>query len=218
MTIKKAVRLLAIGLILGAMFAVSSQAATITFTAATDRPTSYGGGYYGGGEFNALVSGGTIFQTFCLEMNEGLSFGTPYAFNVGMEAVNGGVAGGSPDPISSQTAYLYTNFFHDTLAGYTSASDQQIALQYAIWYFEEAVDLAAATAAGAEPYITLANANADGFYDVQVINPYVAVAGAPDIQKQSVLFVERVPEAGALLLFGSGLIGLIGYRRTRRMK
>lgn len=29
---------------------------------------------------------------------------------------------------------------------------------------------------------------------------------------------QRVPEAGALLLFGSGLIGLVGYRRVRRMQ
>jgi len=28
----------------------------------------------------------------------------------------------------------------------------------------------------------------------------------------------RVPEAGALLMFGSGLIGLVGYRRMRRMQ
>jgi len=26
------------------------------------------------------------------------------------------------------------------------------------------------------------------------------------------------PEAGALLLFGTGLIGLVGYRRVRRMQ
>jgi hypothetical protein len=29
---------------------------------------------------------------------------------------------------------------------------------------------------------------------------------------------QRVPEAGALLLFGSGLFGLVSYRRVRRMK
>jgi hypothetical protein len=28
----------------------------------------------------------------------------------------------------------------------------------------------------------------------------------------------RVPEAGALVMFGSGLIGLVGYRRMRRMQ
>lgn len=30
--------------------------------------------------------------------------------------------------------------------------------------------------------------------------------------------VAAVPEAGALMLFGTGLIGLVGYRRVRRMK
>jgi len=30
--------------------------------------------------------------------------------------------------------------------------------------------------------------------------------------------IQRVPEAGAMLLFGSGLLGLVGYRRARRMK
>lgn len=30
--------------------------------------------------------------------------------------------------------------------------------------------------------------------------------------------ITRVPEAGALVMFGSGLIGLIGYRRMRRMQ
>ena len=30
--------------------------------------------------------------------------------------------------------------------------------------------------------------------------------------------IASVPEAGALLLFGTGLIGLVGYRRVRRMQ
>lgn len=30
--------------------------------------------------------------------------------------------------------------------------------------------------------------------------------------------IQRVPEAGAMLLFGSGLLGLVGYRRVRRMQ
>lgn len=215
MTVKKAVRLLAIGLILGAMFAVSSQAATITFTPATDRPTTFAGGNYGGGEFNALISGGTMFQTFCLEKNESLTFGVPYAFTFGVEPVSG-----TPETITTQTAYLFTNFSHGTLGGYTSAPDQQIALQYAIWFLEGEVTSTAAHDAGADPYIALANANANGsFYDVGVIDPYVAIPGSTDvIDKQDVLFIERVPEAGALLLFGSGLIGLIGYRRARRME
>lgn len=213
MTIKKAVRLVAIGLILGAMFAVSSYAATITFSSAAGRPTTYGGGSYGGGEFNASIDGGTAWQTFCLEINESLSFGTAYNFNVGMAAVNGGVAGGSPDPISTQTAYLFSNFYHDTLSGYSSLPSQQIALQYAIWYFEEAVTLAAANAAGAGTWIALATAADGSFYDVQVINPY-----SGQEQRQSVLSIQNVPEAGALILFASGFVGLIGYRRTRRME
>ena len=212
MPAKKIIGVLAFGLILGAMLAVSTQAATISFSAATGRPTTFGGGSYGGGEFNASIDGGSVWQTFCLEINESLAFGTAYNFNVGVAAVNGGIAGGSPDPISSETAYLFSNFSSGTLAGYTSAPDQQIALQYAIWFFEEAVSLESANAAGADTWIKLAEAEAveGSLYNVRVINPY-----AGEIQKQSVL---SVPEAGALILFASGFFGLIGYRRMRRME
>ena len=213
MTARKIIGVLGFAVMLGAMLVVSSQAATISFSGAAGRPTTFGGGFYGGGEFNASIDGGTAWQTFCLEINESLSFGTPYNYNVSMAAVNGGVAGGSPDPISTQTAYLFSNFYHDTLSGYSSQPSQQIALQYAIWYFEEAVTLAAANAAGAGTWIALASAADGSFYDVQVINPY-----SGQDQRQSVLSIQNVPEAGALILFASGFVGLIGYRRTRRME
>lgn len=204
MSAKKKVGMLAIGVILSAMFAVSSHATTITF--------SHAAGYPGGaGEFNAVLSNGhPLFQTFCLERNEFITMGTPYDFNISMAAVNGGFGGGSPDHISSQTAYLFTNFFHGTLGDYSHSGADQKALQYAFWYLEEEVSYADAFGFGAKKWIDLANANANGtYYDVTVINPYEGRT-----QKQSVLFV---PEAGAMILFGSGLMGLIGYRRTRRM-
>ena len=67
-------------------------------------------GSLGGGAFSVAGLGsasGTNFLTFCLEINEFISYNTPYYANIASGAVNGGAGGGNPDQLDSKTAYLY---------------------------------------------------------------------------------------------------------------
>jgi hypothetical protein len=91
---------------------------------------------------------GNVFQTFCLEANENISSGVEYEFEVDTGAVGGGYSGGNPDPLSSQTAYLFHQFLAGDLSNYdyTLGSDRRssaTALQLAIWHFEGELGTAA---------------------------------------------------------------------------
>ncbi len=199
-------------------------------------------GYYSGngGEFTAIgtpyvgaydssatatiPSGATGFQTFCLELNESLSFGTLYDYP-GLEnaAVQGGLGGGSPDEISWGTAWLYSQFAAGSLAGYdytpgASRSSSAGLLQQAIWWLEHEVSLgnpggnafiAAAIAQFGSEDDARASAVA-GAYGVHVINPVNNQAA----DRQSVLVVVRVADGGlTLFLLGSGVMTCVALRR-----
>ena len=107
-----------------------------------------------GGEFNAVSSdfnpiamgyaasttynGG--FETFCIEYSEHFTPGSTYYYGISQGAMNGGVSGGNPDPISRGTAWLYLQFatghLQDTIRldnSNASAAD----LQAAIWFLED---------------------------------------------------------------------------------
>ena len=53
-----------------------------------------------------------------MEENEYFTPGSTYYYGISQNAVNGGVSGGHPDPISKGTAWLYLNFAQGTLTGY----------------------------------------------------------------------------------------------------
>lgn len=140
---------LVVVLLVGMGVASSAGAATITLS------NSYGG--TNGGEFIATHSGlffspvnlsllpAAPFETFCVEISEHVSFGTTYYADVSSHALNGGLGGGNPDPLSPLTAYLYGRFATGALAGYTygvgdggiARSASADALQHVIWYIEE---------------------------------------------------------------------------------
>lgn len=73
-------------------------------------------------------------------------------------------------------------------------------------------------------YLMAKFGNQDAFYFLNgqtgtltdLVSPFPAKGGG--LSHLTLFNPTQVPEAGALLLFGTGLIGLVGYRRARRMQ
>ena len=194
------------------------------------------GGLNGGGEFSMTsVSGPSLFgnfQSFCIELNESLAPGTTYTFDINTEAINGGVAGGNPDPLDARTAALYEAFWTGTLANYDFDNDgdgglansltrQQsgAALQAAIWELEQERTIENTTSDQdtrdlANYYVDVLSGQlaAQGVGSrVRVLNMYRADNGAAS---QDILVLIPLPQAGALAAMG--LAGLAVRRRSRR--
>lgn len=180
-----------------------------------------------GGEFLLNFSNGnSSFYTFCIERTETISPQPLIVGSIGPAAIHGGLQGGDPDPISEQTAWLYSQFHAGSLPGYVfthnagdvAAVAAATALQAAFWYFEdeyhnaaEKAALAAAAVYNGNDYIALANSNAVAgqFYGVKVLNP-IKADGKPG---QSLLIV---PELSAVAVWSAlSLLGLGAYRRMK---
>lgn len=183
-----------------------------------------------GGEFAVNVNPGNntswsndVFRTFCIERNEFIGFGSGYVVDsISPSAVGGGEGGGSPDPVSVETKWLYFNFVNGTLTGYDYAGAGRAAdadeLQAAIWRLEDESHSAGLSAY----YYGLATAWSAGasaadlaFYNARVfaINP-VDGNGA---HAQSMLYA--VPEPGSLGIWGLAVAGVVvGSMIKRRNK
>jgi len=167
------------------------------------------------------AAGGGMFLSFCVELNEQLKFGGPFNANVSNAAILGGVSGGSPDPISKATAWLYSQFRAGTIA--TDALGQD-ALQNAIWWLEEEITSTTAagtslvnqavTATGAADAATARTINASGEYGVRVLNLFdgPANSGAPNYLNQDLLAM--VPEPSTYVF--AALLGLPVLLQVRR--
>jgi len=200
-------------------------------------------GRFGGGEFSWNGSGGAndvgSFVSFCIEINESVSPGTEYNFEVNDEAVRGGVGGGMgnppSDPLDSKTAALYTAFSRGTLANFSSTGtvnfsgdtysrqDQAAALQMAIWFLEEEVTSVDAVTAGRTSdqvladriealsldFLAQANALDTGTIGNVRVLNVTPLSGSGF--NQDMLIIIPIPQAGALAAIG--LAGMVIRRR-----
>ena len=75
-----------------------------------------------------------------MEYNEHFTPGSSYYYGISQGAINGGVSGGNPDPISRGTAWLYLQFATGNLQGYNytgpNGNLSAGALQDTIWWLE----------------------------------------------------------------------------------
>lgn len=187
-------------------------------------------GNTGGGEFKLTDVANPIdwIITFCLQKTEYMNYTNNFivgginAYTLTDPNDTGGVNG--MDPLSSYTAWLYTQFTDQILANYdykntgtsvfASRQDSANALQHAFWGFEqeETLDLN-------NYYVQLALNHTPqdfGTGDVQVLNLYLydptKTGGiGPEAQDQ----LARVPEPTTLALMGAGMVGLVVRRRQR---
>lgn len=179
-----------------------------------------GPGTTGGGEFLVTVDGVEQFITFCLQRTEYIDFKTTFRIGgISTYASSDPVdKGGDPvtghDPLSPQTAWLYTQFRANTLAGYdylgSTRWQSANALQNAIWWFEGEI-----TTNPNNAFVTAANAAVAGGWtglgNVRVLNLYFP--DGREAQDQLAL----VPEPATMALFASGL-GFAVWRRRRRAR
>ena len=182
----------------------------------------------------AKTYGGTAFQSFCIEGNEYMNANATYNATLNTAAVNGGISGGNPDPISIGTAKLYYEFAKGILPGFSygtgSLSVAETAarklsadlLQQAIWWLEgENSNLTDVTTSNMfQNYLltTYSAANAKADNPIAQSNLYRGVMALNLTDSNGGLVQDPlvvVPIPGAIWLLGTGLVGLVGARRRR---
>lgn len=181
-----------------------------------------------GGEFRGTIIGDSIdiggnsidkgyqWITFCLEKDETVEGSTSdYWAYVNNEALRGGINTNYGDPLSSKTAYLYTQFATEKLSGYrydgTEAERKADAseLQEVIWYIEGEAEILNGKAS--EWYNEALEAKWTDIGNVRVLNlydhyyNYKCYEGFDGYRQDVLIYVESVPVPAAALL---GTLGM----------
>jgi hypothetical protein len=173
----------------------------------------HGVGTTNGGEFLITVEEGTIgiypetstFSSFCVERDEYINYSTVYVVTISTDAIEGGVGGPSPDPLSPQSAYLYSLWIDEVVEHNETYAD---AIQKAIWYQENEISSISglakvysdeAEAAVVDGGVWFEKWGPDSIGDIRVMNLWTEQGCHAQDQ------LVRVPVPGAVLL---GMLGL----------
>ena len=199
-----------------------------------------------GGAFNGSVVSGASgtwnnsFESFCLEYNENISFGTNYKVGgvtnhtVNAAGVYGIYSGSEPghtstkDPISASTAWLFTQFYtthlsNTTMWGGANQTVKNTALQQAIWSLEG--ESFGSMSSLATTYKSMANTAVSsgtwsGIGSVRVLNLFSKDSqGNYTRHAQDQLYMVSAvpePETYAMMLAGLALVGGIARRRRNK--
>lgn len=199
----------------------------------------------GGAFVGSVVSGASgtwnnSFESFCLEYNENISFGTNYRVGgVSKHTVNaagayGTYSGSEPghtstkDPISASTAWLFTQFYTTHLSnsavwGSGSQVNKNTALQQAIWSLEgESFGSMSSLAINYKnkAIAAVSSSSWSGIGNVRVLNLYSKDnQGNYTRHAQDQLYMVSAvpePETYAMMLAGLALVGGIARRRRNK--
>ena len=207
------------------MLAVSFAGPTVTFDRMGYKGT------YGGFSTGTVYAGELIytasdidgvddgqFISFCIEGNEHVSFHHTYDAILNTAAINGGIGGGNPDPLSNSTAWLY-NYYLDNVSGNSSntvAKDYQLA----IWYLEEEISELGYLTSNAQGLVSIALAHQQWDNStIKVLNLYAdGTYGTcdPTYKQDCLVRVLAVPVPGAILLASFGTV-ILGWVKRRKM-
>jgi hypothetical protein len=184
-------------------------------------------GNTGAGPFIATVNGdsASAFVTFCMQADVGSwsDLGAPLSvvgvtdFASSVSPSEGGDASGQ-NYLSSQTAWLYTQFREGSLAGYDQSVNSADALQWAIWQLEDekSIPVGEGYSDLANSFVALADqAVANGFSgigDVRVVN--LVTAAGQDAQDQLTL----LPEPSSFELLALGSFALLIFSRVPTLR
>lgn len=173
---------------------------------------------------------GNSFLSFCIEVTETVNPPANYSFDVNTASISGGASPLNPQPLVSQTAFLYSQFRAGTLASVigsfnANANGDINALQDAIWYFQNQLGAQDVLDNGTvySNLSTKARSLVDAANDAIVTNAWSGIGnvrvlnlGVNGVNQDQLALVPMIPLPHGAGLAAAGMLA-IGARRRRAL-